>query len=144
MLTCTKTYSDIPFAHRAHNHDGHCKLLHGHNWSFVITFGAVKTDECGFVVDFGKLKGLKAQLDELFDHKLVLNETDPLAPDIARFLRGCELGNVTMVPDCSCEGIARLVFKIADKFVREDTLGRVHVVAVTVYEDSKNTATYQG
>ena len=58
-LTCTKTYFDVPFAHRQHLHDGHCSFVHGHNWDIRVTFGCERTDENGFVVDFGKLKFLK-------------------------------------------------------------------------------------
>ena len=54
MMNCKKTYSDIPFAHRQHLHDGHCALIHGHNWSFTVTFSCHETDLNGFVVDFGK------------------------------------------------------------------------------------------
>src|SRR4051812_26092027 len=64
MLTCRKTYTDIPWAHRQHRHDGHCAYLHGHNWSITITFGCREPDENGFVLDFGKLKFLKHWIDE--------------------------------------------------------------------------------
>ena len=63
-LTCTKTYFDVPFAHRQHLHDGHCSFIHGHNWDIRVTFGCERTDENGFVVDFGKLKFLKAWIEE--------------------------------------------------------------------------------
>jgi len=142
MLTCTKTYIDIPFAHRAHRHDGHCALIHGHNWKFEITFAAPITDECGFVMDFGKLQSLKEEITRTFDHKLVLNSSDPLAPELAHFLVSKKIGNTTLVPDCSCEGIAKLIYKMADRIAREETLGRAHVQRVTVFEDSKNLATY--
>ena len=52
MLTCKKSYRDIPFAHRQHHHDGHCAFIHGHNWDITLTFACSKTDANGFVVDF--------------------------------------------------------------------------------------------
>jgi 6-pyruvoyltetrahydropterin/6-carboxytetrahydropterin synthase len=142
MLTCTKTYDDIPFGHRAHAHDGHCALVHGHNWSFAITFVADTTDDCGFVVDFGKLKQLKADLDAMFDHTLLLNQVDPLADDFRHFLNGHSINNLRLVPDCSCEGIAKLVFDLTDPHIREITSNRARVLKVTVKEDSRNQATY--
>ena len=142
MKTCTKSYTDIPFAHRAPLHDGHCKLIHGHNWSFVITFAARETDVNGFVMDFGKLLLLREELFVLFDHTLVLNEGDPIVEDIQKFLRAHNIGNVRLLPDCSCEGIAKFVFDLADSFVRKATGSRAHVQSVTVQEDSKNSATY--
>jgi 6-pyruvoyltetrahydropterin/6-carboxytetrahydropterin synthase len=59
MITCSKTYRDIPFAHRQHRHEGHCSFLHGHNWSVEIEFACSQLDERGFVVDFGGLGYLK-------------------------------------------------------------------------------------
>jgi 6-pyruvoyltetrahydropterin/6-carboxytetrahydropterin synthase len=68
MLTCSKTYKDIPFAHRQPLHKGHCSKIHGHNWTIVIEFEATELDANGFVVDFGNLKYLKAFIDEHLDH----------------------------------------------------------------------------
>src|SRR5690554_5711471 len=76
MITCTKVYSDIPFAHQQHTHDGHCSFIHGHNWSIEVTFEASELDENGFVVDFGKLKFLKQWIEDNLDHACLLNESD--------------------------------------------------------------------
>jgi 6-pyruvoyltetrahydropterin/6-carboxytetrahydropterin synthase len=80
MLTCKKTYFDVPFAHRQHLHDGHCSFVHGHNWDISITFACDKTDENGFVVDFGKLKFLKKSgtLNILFSVLRDLVKTNPI------------------------------------------------------------------
>ena len=78
MTTCKKIYTDIPWAHRQHRHDGHCAFIHGHNWSIAITFGATTLDENGFVVDFGKLKFLERWIDEHLDHACVFNADDPM------------------------------------------------------------------
>src|SRR5580765_5115018 len=112
VLTCSKKFADIPFAHRAPMHDGHCKLIHGHNWSFDITF-AGEPDINGFVMDFGKLADLRDCFRELFDHKLLINEGDPLASEILQFLRTHGIDNVTLVEDCSSEGLAQLVYGLA-------------------------------
>jgi 6-pyruvoyltetrahydropterin/6-carboxytetrahydropterin synthase len=143
VLTCSKSFVDIPFAHRAHEHHGHCRLIHGHNWSFDITF-AGEPDGNGFVMDFGKLAGLREAFMELFDHRLLINEADPLAEDIVEFLRLHGLDNVTLVADCSSEGIAKLVFNLAATFVGKQTGQRVRVTRVTVSESATNRATYEG
>jgi len=142
MKTCTKVYRDIPFAHRAPSHDGHCRLIHGHNWTFEITFAADEPDQCGFVVDFGKLKDLRAQLLAIFDHKLLINDGDPLLGEIRTFLSVFDINNVTPVADCSCEGIAEFVFKLANTFIRAETNQRAFVIRVTVFEDGSNSATH--
>jgi 6-pyruvoyltetrahydropterin/6-carboxytetrahydropterin synthase len=140
ILTCEKIYPDIPFAHRQHRHDGHCAFVHGHNWSFVLTFGCRETDACGFVVDFGKLKFLKRWLEDTFDHACVFNADDPLRETLAG--AAPEAWKVLIVPDCSCEGLARFVFEKADALVRAETSDRAHVVAVEVREDARNSARY--
>ncbi len=122
-------------------HDGHCKLIHGHNWSFDITF-AGEPDINGFVMDFGKLADLRDCFRELFDHKLLINEGDPLASEILQFLRTHGIDNVTLVEDCSSEGLAQLVYGLASASVQKSTAGRVRVTSVTVCESKSNLATY--
>ncbi len=149
MTTCTKRYTDIPFAHRQPDHAGHCRFIHGHNWSFEFEFVCREKDECGFVVDFGNLQPLKDWLARL-DHALVLNASDPLVKTLAlqevlAFTMGDGGGqlNLLTVPDCSCEGLAEWALVEADRIVGAMTQGRVAVRRCTVFEDSKNSATSQ-
>jgi 6-pyruvoyltetrahydropterin/6-carboxytetrahydropterin synthase len=141
MLTCTKRYHDIPFAHRQHHHEGHCSLIHGHNWSFVFIFGCRETDPNGFVVDFGKLKFIKRWLSETFDHACVFNRSDPLREALVSTVP--EAWKAVVVPDCSCEGLARFAFDQVDPMVREATGGRAFVSEVVVFEDTRNSAAYK-
>lgn len=143
MITCTKRYDDFPFAHRQPNHDGHCALIHGHNWGIEFEFAATQLDECGFVIDFGKLKWLKDWLNALFDHTLVLNVTDPWLGFLEdRLMRAAKpMAKIVKVPDCSCEGLAAWLLDKVNAVVHEHTDGRVFVRRVTVIEDSKNSAT---
>ncbi len=145
MTTCTKKYTDIPFAHRQPNHDGHCALIHGHDWSFEFEFAAKDLDDCGFVVDFGKLKPLKALLDTL-DHALVLNDTDQHLSFLKETLcrqshDATHLARIVSVPDCSAEGLANWGLVHAAEIVEQMTNGRATVIRCTCFEDSKNSAT---
>ena len=75
-FTCSKLFDNIPIAHRQHNHSGPCSKIHGHDWAFTFTFACNDRDPVtGFVVDFGDLKDLKAQI-EVFDHALAINKSD--------------------------------------------------------------------
>lgn len=139
MKTCTKQFPSIPFAHRAPFHDGHCRLIHGHNWIFEFEFASESLDPNGFVFDFGKLKPLKDKLNE-FDHALVLNSGDPLLAELQERLAG--LANIVAVPDCSAEGLAEAGWTYAATIVGELSKGRVRVVRCTVFEDEKNSATF--
>lgn len=144
MFTCQKTYSDIPFAHRQHRHEGHCSLIHGHNWSFTFTFGCSALDECGFVVDFGKLKPLKNFFDENLDHACVFNRDDPLLDQLLAINEssGCTVYKAYIVDQCSSEGLAKHLYEVIDPMIREMTEGRAHVISVQVIEDTRNSATY--
>jgi 6-pyruvoyltetrahydropterin/6-carboxytetrahydropterin synthase len=138
MITCSKTYSDIPFAHRQPNHDGHCAYIHGHNWSVSLTFSATKLDNNGFVVDFGKTKYIKKWIEENLDHCCLLNLTDPCILDF----QNSKYFKLFLISDCSCEGLAVYLFKTFNALVSEEEKGRVKITEVTVTEDSKNSATY--
>ena len=148
MITCTKRYDDLPFAHRQPKHDGHCAWIHGHNWGFEFEFGCTRLDECGFVIDFGKLKWLKSWIEERFDHTLLLNADDPMLPYLRSALDSqpgerynCLLAKIVVVPDCSSEGLAKWLLEHANSVVQDNTEGRVFICRVTVIEDSKNSAT---
>lgn len=138
-LTCSKVFADFPFAHRQPSHDGHCRFVHGHNWTFVFTFAAKEHDACGFVVDFGKLGPLKEWLKSMFDHTLVLSPADPQSHRLTELERE-GLADVVFVPDPSCEGLAALVLEMGQDIVDRMTDGRVAVVRVEVFEDQKNSA----
>ena len=140
MITCEKTYRDIPFAHRQHLHDGHCALVHGHNWSFTFVFGCDETDANGFVIDFGKLGFIKDWFGTHLDHACVLNEDDPRREALVG--GAPEAWKIYLVPNCSCEGLAVHVYEQIDRLVREASGDRAFVKSVRVEEDTKNAATY--
>lgn len=140
MLTCKKTYLDIPFAHRQHRHDGHCSLIHGHNWAITVTFACSETDDNGFVVDFGKLKYLKTWIDENLDHACLFNESDPEKDTL--LANAGHLFKAYILPNSSCEGVAQHIYEIFNPMVREQTTDRVWIIQIEIEEDSKNSATY--
>ncbi|MDQ8194366.1 6-carboxytetrahydropterin synthase [Coraliomargarita sp. SDUM461004] len=140
MFTCKKTYHDIPFAHRQHHHDGHCALIHGHNWSITLTFACHEADANGFVIDFGKVKYLKTWIDTNLDHACLFNEGDPEKD--ALFAQFGHLFKTYTLPSCSCEGLAQHIYEIFDPMVRFQTNGRAWVTTVEIEEDSKNSASY--
>jgi len=141
MITCKKTYSDIPWAHRQHLHDGHCALIHGHNWSITITFGCSEPDQNGFVVDFGKLKLLQDWISNHLDHACVFNEEDPMREALVK-VGGHAVWKPYVVKNCSSEGMARHFFEVFNPLVEKSSNGRAFIIAVEVDEDSKNSASY--
>ena len=83
MYTCTKTYRDIPFAHRQHGHKGHCKNVHGHSYKLYVTVVGHPIDDQnhvknGMVIDFKDLKTIvKSEVVDVFDHATVFNKNTP-------------------------------------------------------------------
>ena len=94
------------------------------------------------MVDYGGLKELKAELDRLFDHTLLLNQDDPL---MEKFEELEELGacDIVILPyGVGMEGTARFLCEFADKLVREKTKERCWVVSVESRENDKNSSIY--
>ena len=149
MHSVTKFYGDLPAAHRQPKHDGHCRLIHGHNWGFKITFTCADFDDCGFVIDVGKLKAVKAFLEDYFDHTLLLNDYDPLlvmTGEKSILAKLNSFASIKFVPNCGMEGLAQFVLNkvnelIHDKHVDGKDRGLI-CSRVTCFEDSKNFATF--
>jgi 6-pyruvoyltetrahydropterin/6-carboxytetrahydropterin synthase len=139
-ITCKKRFSDYPFSHRQPRHDGHCAWLHGHNWDFEIEFSASELDDNGFVIDFGKMAFIKEFLTKYFDHTFVIPEDDAQI-HIWEDLCKKNLIDLKIVPDASAEGLAVWIMNKVNDLVMNHTNNRVHVSLVTVWEDSKNSAT---
>jgi len=142
LLTVLKTYRDLPCAHRAWRHDGHCRFLHGYSRSFTFHFAAREPDACGFVVDFSSLKPLKAWLDHMFDHTTLINEDDPELPTF-RALHERGILDLRVVAHCGMEGGARLCWEVADALVRAQTGGRAWCFEVEARENEKNAVRFQ-
>jgi 6-pyruvoyltetrahydropterin/6-carboxytetrahydropterin synthase len=143
MLTITKRFGPYPAAHRQPKHEGHCAKIHGHDLCFEIEFSASKLDKCGFVLDFGgeTMKGIKQMLEELFDHTFLCNVDDH---ELINFFKHApSLVNLKTVPDCSAEGLASLLYGLVDNHLFQE-MRDVKITRITVFEDSKNSATFYG
>ncbi len=140
-LTITKLFANIPFGHRQFSHDGHCKFVHGHDWSFAVTFGCIHLDKDGFIIDFGKMQFIKEYIARYLDHALLISEKDPEL-EVFKALDRSKLAKLTIVPDCSAEGLAVHLQHEWNLLTIKATEGRAFIKGVQVFEDSKNSATY--
>lgn len=141
MLTCSKIYKDIPFAHRQPLHTGHCSKIHGHNWSIIIEFEAAQLDENGFVVDFGNLKYFKAFIDEYLDHACLFSKGDSRVQDLAQS-EFKDLFKILWVDNASCEGIALFLYQEFSQLLKAQEGDRVSIRSLKLYEDEKNFVSY--
>lgn len=135
----TKTFRNLPCAHRLHSHAGHCRFVHGYSRSFTFYFEASTLDEHDFVVDFSALEQLRAWLEHMYDHTLLIGERDP---ELAFFRDMHERGlcDLRVVPSVTMEGTARFVFEHVDELIREQTGGRAWLAKVEARENDKNSA----
>lgn len=144
----TKTYGheiglSVAFRQWRAKHS-HCKFLHGYALGVRLVFEGKTLDERGWVVDFGALKQLKAQLVGSFDHKTVIAADDP---EIDWFKEAYDRGVIDLVilPAVGCERFAEYVYGLATTWVRDQGLAdRVCVASVEVMEHGANSAIFKG
>ena len=127
----------------------HCRFVHGYGISFKVYFEG-ELDERNWVWDFGGMKRAKTQIDGkspkewmdyMFDHTFIVAEDDPF---IESFKRMDEAGvaQVRVVPATGAERFAEYIYNKINKFVQEETDGRVKVMKVEFMEHGKNSAIY--
>jgi 6-pyruvoyltetrahydropterin/6-carboxytetrahydropterin synthase len=120
---------------------GHCSFIHGYALDISICFAGL-TDDRGWVVDFGGLKGLKKALETLYDHVTVLERDDPL---LSRFQDLADIGGmrIRVAEAVGCEAFCREVYLEARSELRAAGLSsRVEVDHVAVAEHDGNRAVY--
>tara|TARA_R100000329_G_scaffold119386_1_gene98406 strand:+ start:321 stop:788 length:468 start_codon:yes stop_codon:yes gene_type:complete len=127
----------------------HCKYLHGYGVSFKLWFEG-DLDDRNWVWDFGGMKRAKGKIDDMtpkewfdymFDHTFVVAEDDPY---LQSFLKMDEAGvaQVRVVPATGAERFAEFVYNKVNKFIEEETKGRVSIAKVEFREHGKNAAIY--
>jgi 6-pyruvoyltetrahydropterin/6-carboxytetrahydropterin synthase len=145
MYRSSKTYGHeigLSAAFRQWRAQSHCRLIHGYALSIHLEFEADELDERNWVVDFGSLKSFKAQLENTFDHKLLVAADDPMLKHYEA-LQDAGLAEVVFVPATGCEAFAEMIFEAADVWLEDNGYKpRVRMHHVTVREHGANSATY--
>jgi len=129
----------------------HCRFLHGYAIEFKVTFEG-ELDHRNWVWDFGgmkrantKIDGMSAKewMDYMFDHTVVLAKDDPEKI----FFENLDAKGVIqlrlMDGPVGAERFAEFIYNKLNKFVQEETDGRVRVAQVEFFENRKNTAIYE-
>lgn len=139
----TKTYGHdigLSCAFRQWKADSHCNKLHGYALSVHLDFAAVQLDDRNWVVDFGSLKPLKAQLADFFDHKTIVAADDP---HLAYFREGERLGVLDLIvtDTLGCERFAETIAVWTENWLTSNELRhRVRLATVEVKEHCGNSA----
>ena len=127
----------------------HCQYLHGYGVSFKVWFEG-DLDERNWVWDFGGMKRAKTKIDGkspkewmdyMFDHTVLVAEDDPYINTLQQ-LDNAGIAQVRTVPATGAEKFAEFIYHKLNKFVKEETGGRVKVRQVEFMEHNKNSAIY--
>ncbi len=139
----TKTYGDergYPVAYRQHLADSHCNLNHGYNMKFHFEFECCDLDERNWCVDYGSLRSLRDALDDWFDHKTLVSESDPKR-EIFETLADEKLASLTFVEATGCEALARFLWDWMQFWLIDNGYSpRVRMRRVEVRETAANMA----
>jgi len=141
----TKTYGHnigLSAVFRQPNADhSHCHLLHGYSLAFKFTFGCSNLDNKNWAVDFGGLKPLKQWLEDHFDHKLVLDISDPHLQKF-RELEALDLAEIVIFEGVGVEKFAEHAWRFADNLIRNASEGRCWCESVECSEHGANSAIF--
>ena len=127
----------------------HCRFVHGYGVSFKVYFEG-ELDDRNWVWDFGGMKRAKTQIDGkspkewmdyMFDHTLIVAEDDPFKDAFLEMDRA-GAAQVRVIPATGAEKFAEYIYNKINKFVLEETEGRVRVTKVKFAEHGKNAAYY--
>lgn len=134
MTYSVTKHIDFCYGHRLLDYGGKCRHLHGHNGRLEITVEKEKLDRLGMAMDFVDIKSaVKSWVDSELDHRLILNENDPLIPAFK------EHGQpFTAIPgNPTAEAIAKLVFDHC-------RANKLPVASVRLWETPDSCADYRG
>lgn len=82
MRSITKL--NIQYAHRFLNYEGEAQYLHGHSALLTIEVEGNVDDRTGFVYPCNSIKKHAWDVIQNFDHALILQEEDPILPEILK------------------------------------------------------------
>ena len=142
----TKTYRQIaPVAYRQWRAGTHCDQIHGYALSFHLEFVGDELDERNWMVDFGSVRTIKQLIEDLFDHKLLVAEDDPMKAELLR-LGEIGVASITEVSKTGCEGIADWLYEYINTIWLKENgyVGRCWCSRVEVRETDANMAYRQG
>lgn len=132
----------------------HCELLHGYALKFKVWFASNEPleenqlDDMNWIVDYGGFKdapvgnGLKAWMDHMWDHTLLIQKDDPYA-DVFEQLGQMGLAKVHLLEKMGAESCAKLVFDKFNDVLSKTDAGRCKCIKVECFENDKNSSIYE-
>jgi len=151
MYLSTKKFGPISTGHRQPKaaetrNSARCMWAHGYGREIEFTFIAESLDDRGWVVDFGGLRGIKDWIEEQWDHRLLLTDTDPL---LSEFQKLHDLGGVNINIMESAKGwgpgieqSCKFLFDNINYKIQNLTSDRCEIYSVQVWEHQNNSAKF--
>ena len=156
-------YHDFSCGHRVVGHESKCRHLHGHNYRvyFYVQMvkdkqgSAAKIDQVGRVMDFTVIKEILCEwVEQIWDHKMLLWEDDPLLPYLGSMwianegLEICNNSIVTVPFNPTAENMAEyLVEGVGPMLLSQPTVvekyGLCVLQKVEIWETRKCMASYE-
>jgi len=75
---------EIDYAHRLLGYDGDCARIHGHRAKIVVFARGEELNAEWMVVDFKDIKEAMESILNMFDHRLLVNQDDPIIPYLGK------------------------------------------------------------
>lgn len=82
------TKLNLQYAHRFLNYQGEAQYLHGHSGTLTIEVAGEVNPKDGFVHPCNDIKRVAWDYLKNFDHALILQQEDPLLPEILKVYEG--------------------------------------------------------
>lgn len=150
-----KNFDNFSVALRQHKaQHSHCKLLHGYAFELKVWFASTEEDidkqldDMNWIVDYGGFKkppqgnGLRAWLDDMFDHTTLIEKDDPYL-DFFQSAAQEGLMKLIIMDKMGAESVAKLVFDKFNDVLSKTDAGRCKVVRVECFENKNNSSIYE-
>ena len=128
----------------------HCKFLHSYDVYFDVEFEG-EVDYRNWVADFGMFSRSKFTIDDkspkeyfkwLLDHTTLVAEDDPYLEHFKE-MNSNGVIQLRILPNVGCERLAKHLYDKISIFTSLETDNRVKLNKVTIYENDKNSASYE-
>ncbi len=155
MYQSAKTFDNFSVALRQWKaKHSHCQLLHGYAFELKVWFTSneedldKQLDDMNWIVDYGGFKkppegnGLRAWLDDIFDHTTLIEKDDPY---LDYFQSGAQEGVMKLIimEKMGAESVAKLVFDKFNEVLSKTDAGRCRVIRVECFENKNNSSIYE-
>jgi len=142
-----------------------CSTLHGYSLGIKLVFECEYLDERNWVMDFDDLDDVEKYLRHMFDHTVLVSESDPMLPEFQKFADIVDMSSLNpesevphtrgaimdlrVVEGVGCEMFAKIIFHDIQRMMfyrrNEGNLKNttVTIKSVEVFEHGANSAIYE-